>query len=325
MHWKRKAAIQNMVARLPDSLSYHAYYALQRTFGRIERVDLERGLRKGLRLIEMLDAQQRDLHGATILEIGTGRRLGVPLACWLCGAQQVLTVDLNPYLRPELVLADLAYLRGHADNIRELFGAYAHRPIFGERLDALLHHPIPDLAALLALTNIHYFSPADARQLPLREQCVDYHISTNVLEHVPPPALAAILHEARRTLKRTGLFVHVVDLSDHFAHTDRSISAINFLQFDDATWHQYAGNRYMYQNRLRASDYLALLDHAEFAVIEQHAHVDARSLALLQAGFPVAAQFQQYAPTVNATVRLDLVARPEERNEHGPCLIQSNP
>ena len=66
----------------------------------------------------------------------------------------------------------------------------------------------------------------------------------------------------------------------------------------------------MYQNRLRASDYLALLDHAQLAVIEQHAHVDARSLALLQAGFPVAAQFQPYAPTVNATVRLDLVEQP---------------
>jgi hypothetical protein len=33
MHWKLKARIQNAVSLLPSSLSYSAYYWLQRRFG----------------------------------------------------------------------------------------------------------------------------------------------------------------------------------------------------------------------------------------------------------------------------------------------------
>lgn len=61
------------------------------------------------------------------------------------------------------------------------------------------------------------------------------------------------------------MFVHKIDYSDHFSHSDKSISPINFLQFTDSEWHKIAGNRYMYMNRLRHDDFIHL-----FSVINHH-------------------------------------------------------
>ena len=84
------------------------------------------------------------------------------------------------------------------------------------------------------------------------------HISYTVFEHIPAPILSDILSEAQRVLRPSGLAIHLIDYSDHFAHSDASISAINFLQYDDAAWSRLADNPYMYMNRLRADDYPAL-------------------------------------------------------------------
>lgn len=96
MHWKVKAAIQNMVARLPESISYPTYYTIQRTVGGLRHVTPIRTLESALRIVAALAKQGRTVQGATCFELGTGRQCGMPLGLWLCGAKQVITVDLNP-------------------------------------------------------------------------------------------------------------------------------------------------------------------------------------------------------------------------------------
>jgi hypothetical protein len=56
-----------------------------------------------------------------------------------------------------------------------------------------------------------------------------------------------------------GLFVHFIDHSDHFSHSDATISPINFLKHCESDWQGYAGNRYMYMNRLRHDDMIELI------------------------------------------------------------------
>jgi hypothetical protein len=46
-----------------------------------------------------------------------------------------------------------------------------------------------------------------------------------------------------------------MDLCDHFWHSDKSISPVNFLQFSDKEWSKIAENRYLYLNRLRIDDF----------------------------------------------------------------------
>ena len=134
-----------------------------------------------------------------------------------------------------------------------------------------------------------------------------------MLEHIPPEVLSKILGEANRVLRDDGLFVHCIDFSDHFSHSDRSISAINFLQFGEDEWAKFAGNRYMYQNRLRIDDFNCLARNAGLEIISVEAEVDPTSVAVLEGGFPLNERFRGKSVDVNATANAWVVATPSRR------------
>lgn len=310
MHWKVKAAVQNTVACLPESISYPTYYMIQRTVGGLRHVTPLRTLRYAWWIVEALARQGRNIHGTTCFELGTGRQCGLPLGLWLCGAKQVITVDLNPYLRENFVLNDIAYIAKHTEEIIDLFGPHATHPIFQERLHHLCTLHPRTLQDVLYATHIHYFSRTDARSTALQSQIIDYYTSMYVLEHIPPAALRDIWQETRRLLRPNGLALHWFDPKDHFAVVDPAITAINFLQFDDATWNRYAGNRFMYHNRLRADDYLTLIQQNGFEIVHTERTLDERSLRALEAGFPVHAQFAHKSFEDLATGSMHVIARP---------------
>ena len=95
-----------------------------------------------------------------------------------------------------------------------------------------------------------------------------------VLEHVAPQALEGILREARRILKPGGAALHFIDPGDHFAHSDRTISAINFLRYSERDWQRVAGNEFAYCNRLRASDFLSMAARVGFRATRTEIEVD---------------------------------------------------
>jgi hypothetical protein len=76
--------------------------------------------------------------GKTFLEVGTGHQLNIPIALWLCGAGRTITIDLNPYLRSELIREDISYFRKNSEEIRRLFSEQAQQPLYEERLCKLL-------------------------------------------------------------------------------------------------------------------------------------------------------------------------------------------
>ena len=252
--------------------------------------------------------QGHSTESKSFLEIGTDPRLNLPVALWLCGASEIWTVDLNPYLRPELVAEDIAYIMRHRQEIQALFQPYASASLFRERLARLEMAEGMRLDDLLDMMRIRYQAPGDAAHLDLPAQSLDYHVSFTVLEHIPPGVLQGTLLEGKRVLKRDGLFAHTVDLSDHFAHSDGSISAINFLQFSEEEWARYAGNRYMYHNRLRIDEYVDLLRAAGLKVLWLGSRTDARALEELGSGFVVDRRFEAKSAETNATVYMQVVA-----------------
>ena len=76
----------------------------------------------------------------------------------------------------------------------------------------------------------------------------------------------------------------MIDYSDHFSHSDPGISRVNFLQYSDSEWARYAGNRYMYMNRLRHDDVLELYESTGHRILSATAPVDERSRWLLESG-----------------------------------------
>jgi SAM-dependent methyltransferase len=298
MHFLVKAFIQNAVAVLPRRLGQPLYYKLQRRFGALRQVNYAHHLRRAAQLAEVLRSQGLPLEGR-YLEVGTGWLLGTPLGLWLAGATEVLTVDLHAYLKEELVLGLIAYITSNQADVQALYPWVV--PAELQRKSQLLA-ACGSLADLWKVVPIRYVAPADATHLTLPAASIDYHYSTNVLEHVPGSVLAGMLAEARRVLRPSGHLLHLVDLSDHFAHDDPARLGIHFLRFGVVTWAALAGNRFMYHNRLRVPQYQQLFAAAGLGIIWQRAHVDPASLNRLQQPRPpVHRRFQHFTPHELAT------------------------
>jgi SAM-dependent methyltransferase len=300
MNWKVKAALQHAVSLLPRETSFEVYYRLQRTLGTLRSVNPIEGFENGLRLIGAIEAAGGTVRDKVFLEVGTGRRLNVPIALWLCGAARTITVDLNPYVKPRLILEDLAFMRGHADMVRELFGPRAGCEEFRRRFAVLIRAGL-DVATLRDIACIEYVAPQDARKVPLADGAVDYQVSNNVLEHIQPDELRDILVEGKRVVRKDGLLVHRIDFSDHFSEVDARISTVNFLQYSETRWRWYAGSRYNYHNRLRIDELEAILAEAGVAIVGAHAEVDRKAVRLLESGFAVDRRFAGKPAEINAT------------------------
>lgn len=283
MNWKLKAQLQNLIGILPEELSYTYYYWLQRNFGNLRNTKLSpvSRLKAGIetcKKIEQLGASPVD---RVFLEIGTGRRINTPLAFWLLGANQIFTIDLNPYLREELVKADLNYIIDNKSEIENLFEGKIQYIRMNSLIDFVQSNQYT-LEDILTFLNINYVAPGDARNLDIDSQSIDFHTSYTVLEHIPPETIRVIIKEGKRVLKTSGLFLHKIDYTDHFSHSDKSISSINFLQFSEEEWQRIAGNRYMYMNRLRHDDFLKIFFDSQVEIFLEENTWDDSLLKILE-------------------------------------------
>jgi hypothetical protein len=309
MNWKTKARLQNAVAVLPPRLGNALYYFGQSRFGGLRTARPTSRLEAARDVVGRIESQNRSVSGAAFLEIGTGHQMSLPIGLWLCGAARVLTVDLNRYLRKELVHSDIAYICNHSDEISQIFGERGMAPEFRQRLERLHQWDGVTLDRLLQMMNVTYLAPCDAARLQLPEKSFDYHVSYTVLEHIPPDTMIRIFDEGSRVLKDDGLFVHCIDFTDHCSHADASISSINFLQFGDDRWRKIAGNRFMYHNRIRMDDFEALLREAHLEVYLLEPSVDAHARSLLDKnGLILDQRFHAKSKEVNATSHAWMVA-----------------
>lgn len=309
MHWKQKAAIQNLMGKLPPGLGNPIYYQMQCRFGGLRQPTPVSRLRAGVEVVRRIQQFGRLVDAATLLEVGTGHQMALPLSLWLSGAAEVTTVDLNRYLKERLVLNDLDYLGRHEEEVRNLFGGISESPVFEERFERLTRE-VGSLRDLFALTRIRYLAPADAGCLAMEANAIDFHVSFTVLEHIPPRFLKRVFLEGCRLLKPDGLFVHHIDFSDHFAHTDDAISSVNFLQFSEHEWERLAGNRYMFHNRLRVDEFQHLLRELDLRILALESRIDAAAVDLLQKGFPLVERFRNKDLNINAARDAWVVASP---------------
>ncbi len=246
--------------------------------------------------------------GKRVMEIGTGRRLDMPVAFYLCGAASVDTFDLNPYLRQELVMASVGEILRGREEVLRILGPVAGADALAARLDTLAS--VRDLAGLSERTRIRYHAPADASRTQLAAKSIDIQFSYTVFEHIPGPVLEAILRESSRLLDDGGIACHHIDPSDHFAHEDKSISMIHFLRFEEREWSKYNDNQFAYHNRLRRSDYDRLYAAAGHEIFFNRPFLDQPALAELRNGFPLASPFQGRDPEDLCTLVYRVYSRP---------------
>ena len=306
MRWTHKAKIQKACALLPfgDVL----YRQIQRRYGRLSPDPFKR-LPQHAAMLHRLAGLGFRAEGSRVLEVGTGHLPIAPLAFYLLGAAEVVTVDLHRRLDTELTTEMIRRLVESSGKIAELYHGLVEPALFEERLTALAGLPSGSPYDLQAL-GVHYAAPGDAARMPDEDGTFDLSFSMTVLEHVTPPAIAAILAEARRVLKPDGFAAHLIDPSDHFAHQDAGITRINFLRFSEREWQRLGGNEFSYCNRLRASQLEQAFGDAGFHIERCERTVDERSVNALERGFPVHPDYRDYDPEDLCTTELEVYARP---------------
>jgi hypothetical protein len=263
--WKLKAAVQGALSLLPDPQRWNRVLQtyVTHSLDLSDEYFLEKWA-QAERHVALAERLRGTVAGARIIELGTGWFPIIPIGLALSGAGAVWSVDAQDLLAHERVVATLRQY--HKLLVR---GWVTLRPDGVEqRLDDLLARADRlDARALLAELGITSMV-ADARAIDLPAGSIDMFVSNNTLEHIPRQVIADIFREFRRLAATDALGSHYVDMADHYAGFDRSISVYNFLQYSDKAWKRY-NNSLQYQNRLRVSDFRALHRDSGWQVIEE--------------------------------------------------------
>lgn len=308
MNWRVKAAIQRACANLPvgrDAL----YYSLQWTFGALRDPNMAFSMqRAAARMATQLHQHGFEVADKRVLEVGTGWRVDLPIALYLCGARSVITYDIRRLLKPRLVMSAVATLSRNLERVQTTLGPFADPDEIAQRLRRL--SGASTVREIFRIAGIEYRAPADATRTGLPDASVDLHLSHTVLQHIPYDTLVQLLREASRVLAPGGLACHHMDLSDQFAQADASISRAHFLRYSDAEWTALADNAFAYHNRLRAADYERLYAEAGHEILGLTTRVDERSLREIASGFPLAEPFRGREPEMLAIDTVHVISRP---------------
>jgi SAM-dependent methyltransferase len=293
MRWLAKAALQRSLGALPQGEQLN--YVFQRRVLRSLPAGDAAVRQKLARARLHVDAYREHgpgtpLEDACFYEFGAGWDLAIPLAYAMLGVGRQVLVDIRPSARVELVNDSIASLeRARDESLRPLGG------------------PISQLGELETRFGIRYLAPCDARDTGLPEGSVDFVSSTDTCEHIPGDDLALIFRECRRLLRPDGAFSCRIDLQDHYAYFDRSLSRYNFLRFSDRTW-SVVNSPLHHQNRLRSPDYLLLVRDAGLKlVVERPSGPSDEGRAELRS-LPLAERFRAYSEDDLGVTVLSFVA-----------------
>ena len=283
MRWLAKAVVQRGLGVLPAGERLN--YLFQRHVAHSLPAGESVFRRKFSRAVQHLDEYERHGPGtppgeAVFYEFGAGWDLAIPLSYACLGVGRQVLVDIRPSARVELVNESLEVF-GRLWDVLETEAGRELRPIGG---------PIGSLAELEERLGIAYLAPRDARETGLPADSIDFVSSTDTCEHIPEPDLARIFVECHRLLRPGGAFSCRIDLQDHYAYFDRSLSRYNFLRYSDRVW-GLVNSPLHFQNRTRARHYLRLVREADFELVsETPSGPSEEGLAELR-GLPLAPRF----------------------------------
>jgi SAM-dependent methyltransferase len=266
--WILKAVIQKTISFLPGGHSINYLFQKYVTKGvQLTDAHFEDKLGHARDHIHYFRKYHAQHEGFTALELGSGWYPVVPVALFLCGAGSITTVDISNLMRYENIVITLRKYKEYNDAGR-LSNWLPH--MLRERIEqlfAVLENMPAERDTLLQQLSIQY-QVADARKLDIADGTFDLIVSNNVFEHIYPKILKDILKEFKRLAKPDGISSHFIDMSDHFAHMDSSITIYNFLKFTDRQWN-LIDNSIQPQSRLRINHYREMYQQLGLEALEQ--------------------------------------------------------
>ena len=302
MRWVAKAALQRGLGFLPHGERLN--YLFQRHVAGSLPADESVFRRKFSRALQHLHAYEKHRPGtpaaeAVFYEFGAGWDLAIPLAYAALGVGRQVLVDIRPSARTELVNENLAAFERLWGELEKEAGKELRR----------LAGPLGSLTELDERLGIAYLAPRDARSTGLAAESIDFVSSTDTCEHIPEDDLARIFRDCHRLLRPGGAFSCRIDLQDHYAYFDRSLSKYNFLRYSDGAW-RVVNSPLHFQNRLRSPDYLRLVREAGFEILVERLSGPGEDGLEELRRLPLAPRFRNgYTPEELGVTVLSFVAR----------------
>lgn len=102
-----------------------------------------------------------------------------------------------------------------------------------------------------------------------QDESFDAIFGFNVLEHCKKDTLHEFIHDFYRLLKPGGYSIHKIDIGDHLAYYDRSVSVKHYLRYSDRVWKRWFENELQYINRVQRSEWLSIFHSAGFELVEE--------------------------------------------------------
>lgn len=267
--WKQKAIVQKVISYLPFSQTINYFFQKYVTKGvQLSDEYFYDRLGHGRDHVKSYQQYSGNTVPQTCLEIGTGWYPIVPVCFFLVGAKAIYSVDIS-------LLTSKARLQATLLKFVESYnsGQLKHFiTILPDRFEVLVkilsNYDQFSLNEALDRLNITYLI-GDAKKLFLPDNSIDLINSNNTFEHIYPEFLIPILEEFRRVVKKqSGVMSHFIDMSDHFAHFDKSITIYNFLQFSDKQW-KWIDNSIQSQNRMRMYDYKQIFSNLKIPITSE--------------------------------------------------------
>ncbi len=267
--WKAKAITQKAISFLPYSNKVNYLFQRYVTKGVFLddehlRYKLEHA-RDHIHFLRKYGAKATDNE---ILELGTGWYPIIPICFYLKDLGQTTSIDIQLWLNKENILTTLQKLEEWKN--KGLLTQYldSFNQDKWEQLIQIINHPLDyDLNKIKDIIGLHTLV-TDARKTNIPSQSIDFVCSNNTFEHIHKNILIDILIEFKRVLKTNGIMSHFIDLSDHFAHFDKSITIYNFLKFSQAQW-KMIDNSIQPQNRMRFKDYKVIYEDLQIPITEE--------------------------------------------------------
>ncbi len=267
--WIQKAIVQKLISYLPFSNRINYLFQKYVTKG-VNLTDeyFEDRLSHARKHLESYTKYTNQLFPETSLEIGTGWFPIVPVSFFLAGTTIIYSVDIS-FLTSKKKIETILRKFVECETNRKLNTYINFQQQRFETIKAILSdYRNLSLKEILTKLNIVYLIE-DARTLSLSNNSIDLINSNNTFEHIYTETLIPILEEFKRVLKiEKGVMSHFIDMSDHFAHFDKSINIYNFLQFTDKQW-KWIDNSIQPQSRNRIYDYEQIFNKLNMTIAEK--------------------------------------------------------
>ncbi len=266
--WHVKALVQKTISFLPFHESVN-YYFQKKITKAVVLDDVHFGYKIGHASDHIAYYKK---HGnpdkdCSIIELGTGWFPIIPLMMYLTKTGKVVSLDIQSWLSKKNQIEAISKIiewrgNGKLDGLFDLIDESRWLKIV-----EIKENPYDFTEE--KINEIIGFKPLliDARNSNLEDKSVDFICSNNTFEHIYKEVLMGILREFKRIIKPEGVMSHFIDMSDHFAHSDPSITIYNFLKYSEKQW-RLIDNKIQPQNRMRFEGFKNMYNALNIPVTE---------------------------------------------------------